>query len=197
MTVKVQVDLTEFTDFTRKAPNVMDGLVKESFTRGAAKMRKEFIRTIDKGTWAKLQETERYKSKYNKPLQMLKGMIRYRVTGGHKRITATIGIFSGKAGRSRLIASRFKARYGVTLNRFGKLLTYGGMLRLRPGDRSRLVREGFYISSRAKGIKFPRRDWYTVTAWKRPSLIIPYINKDLNERVSRRLENGKFYRRLR
>jgi len=197
MTVKVVVDLSEFKDFTKKAPGVMDGLVKESFTRGAAKLRKEFIKTIERGSWAQLQESAEYKSKYSKPLQVMKAIIRFRVTGGHKKVTATVGVFAGKAGRSQLNSTKFKSKYGITLNRFAKLMTYGGTLRLRPGDRQRMVRQGFYISSRAKGIKFPKRDWYTPTTWKNPAVMIPYINKDLNTRVERSLQHGNFYKRLR
>lgn len=192
MTVKIKVDLSEFTDFTRKAPGVMDKLVKESFTRGAAKMRKEFIRTIDHGSWSRLQQSDKYKSKYDKPLQVMKAIIRYRVTGGHKRVTATIGVFAGKAGRSKLNNAKFRAQYGVTLNRFAKLMTYGGTLRLRPSDRKRMAREGFYVSSRTNVLRFPKRDWYTPTHWRRPDWILPYINKDLNTRVNRRLQSGKF-----
>jgi hypothetical protein len=194
MTVKVTVDLSQFIAFTRKAPGIMDGLVKESFTRGAAKMRKEFKSTIDRGNWAALQETDKYRSKYSRPLQVLKSMVRYRVTGGVKKVKATIGIFAGKAGRSSLSNAKFKANYGVTLNRFGKLMTYGGTLRLRAGDRERLVREGFYISKKAKGIVFPKRDWFTPTQWRQPNVILPYIQKDLHNRVIRRLGNGKTFR---
>jgi len=192
MTVKISVDLTEFTNFTKKAPGVMDGIVKESFSRGAAKLRKEFIKTIDRGTWSQLQKTPKYRSKYSKPLQVMKAIIRYRVTGGYKRVTATIGVFPGKAGRDRINGAEFKAKYGITLNRFAKLMTYGGTLRINPADRKRLVREGFYVSNRTKTLKFPRRDWYTPTAWKNPATLIPYINKDLDARVERKLQNGKF-----
>jgi len=193
MTVKIKVDLTEFTQFTHKAPGVMDKLVKESFTRGAAKMRKEFIKTIDSRKWASLQQSDKYRSKYDKPLQVMKALIRYRVTGGTKRVTATIGVFAGKAGRSKLNNSQFRARYGVTLNRFAKLMTYGGNLRIRPGDRRRMVHEGFYVSNRTNSIRFPKRDWFSPTPWRLPGWILPYINKDLNTRVYRRLQNGKLY----
>jgi len=197
MTVKIKIDLSEFDDFTKKVPGVMDGVVKESFTRGAAKMRKEFVKTIDSGSWARLQETERYRSKYSKPLQVMKSIIRYRVTGGRKKVTATIGVFPGKAGRSRLNSQTFKTKFGITLNRFAKLMTYGGTLRLRPGDGSRLARQGFYIKKGTRGLKFPKRDWYTQTIWRKSSVIIPYIEKDLNARVERSIVHGNFYRKVR
>lgn len=192
MTVKITVDLTEFKRFTKKAPGIMDDLVKESFTRGSAKMRKEFIKTVDRGSWAELQETAEYKSKYNKPLQVMKSLIRYRVTGGYKRVTATIGVFTGKAGRDTLSNTKFRSKFGVTVNRFAKLMTYGGNLRISPSSRRLFIRRGFHISSRTNVIRFPKRDWYTPTRWKSPNVIIPYINKDLNERVKRRLQHGKF-----
>lgn len=185
---KITFDMREFQKFTREAPGVMDGLVKQSFERAGAKIRKEFHKTIDRGVWADLQETPEYRSKYTRPLQMLKAMIRYRTTGGNKRITTTVGIFPGKAGRSKLNNSQFKQRYGVTVARFGKLMTYGGKLRIRgQKDRRRMVRQGFHVSSRTKYLQFPKRDWYSKTRMKEPSRIIPYIQKDLNERVARRL----------
>lgn len=197
MTVKIKIDMSEFEDFTKKVPGIMDGLVKESFTRGAAKMRKEFLRTIAKGSWAKLQQSTKYRSKYNKPLQVMKSIIRYRVTGGHKRVTATIGVFAGRAGRGNLSAAKFKVKYGITLNRFAKLMTYGGKLRLNPSDRQRMVRQGFYVSKRTKAIEFPKRDWFTPTQWRNANRIIPYITEDLNTRVERSIQHGNFYRKIR
>jgi len=197
MIVKLVVDLSEFTNFTRKVPGIMDGIVKQSFNRGASKMRKEFIKTIDTGSWAKLQQTAEYRSKYSRPLQVMKSIIRYRVTGGGKRVTANIGVFPGKAGRDTLSNAKFQAKYGVTLNRFAKIMTYGGSLRLRSGDGSRLARQGFYIKKGTRWLKFPKRDWYTQTIWKNPSVIIPYIEKDLNSRIERSIIHGNFYRKIR
>lgn len=185
---KITFDMREFNDFSKKAPGIMDGLVKQSFERGAAKIRKEFIKTIDRGSWAELQETPQYRSKYGKPLQMLKRMVRYRVTGGKKRVKATVGIFPGKVRNDRMGNAEFKSKYGVTVARFGKLMTYGGRLRVSSRDRKLFASRGFYLSRRTNTIKFPKRDWYNPTRWKEPSMIIPYINKDLNERVMRRFK---------
>jgi len=154
--VKIKIDMSDFEALTRQAPGIMDGLVKQSMTRGAAKMRKEFIKTAERGHYAKLQETDKYRSKYSGPLQMLKGMIRYRVTGGKKKITATIGIFPGKAGRSKLSNPKYKSRYGVTVTRMAQLLTHGGRLRITGMDQiRRMVRQGFYLRKGLKAIKFP------------------------------------------
>lgn len=189
METKLTFDLKEFKEFTHKAPGIMDGLVKESMTRCGMKMRKEAHKTIDRRTWADLQETDKYRSRYSRPLQMLKHMIRYRVTGGHKRVTTTVGIFPGRAGkRSVLNNQQFKSRYGVTVNRFGKLMTYGGRLKVRPQDRKRMRRQGFHISNRTNYIQFPKRNWYQRTRWFNPGVIVPYFEKDLNQRVERKLK---------
>lgn len=191
--VKMKIDMKEFTALTTKAPGIMDGLVKESFTRGGAKMRKEFIKTMERGNYAALQETPEYKSKYSKPLQMLKGMVRYKVTGGKKRVTATIGIFPGKAGRSKLVNSKFVSLYGVTVTKMAQLLTYGGKLRVSGRAMiSRMIRQGFHPRKGLKFIHFPKRDWFTPTKWKNASVIIPYIQEDLNARITKRFGSRHF-----
>ena len=189
--VKMEVDLTSFNAFTKALPGVMDDITKRSFNRGGAKMRKGFIEVIDSRQFQKLESTDKYRSKYSKPLQMMKGMIRYKTTGGYKRITTVIGVFAGKAGRNKINSQTFKKKYNVTLARFAQIATYGGKLKIKDlKGIKRMIKAGFYIKKGLKFIKFPKRDWYTPNRWRKEHVIMPYIERTLNNLIEKKINGG-------
>jgi len=191
MTVEMKFDLTAFKAFATEAPKQFEYCVKDIQDRAAAKMRKEFIRTIDTKKFEELQETQEYQSKYDKPLQMLKSMVRYRTKKSKGNIVSDIGVFPGKAGNSKINNATFKSRYGVTAARFAKIMTYGGRLRIDTtrgryqSGHKRMVKQGFRVRKSLKTIRFPKRDWYTTTSWRRKYKIIPYFQKHLDVRVAK------------
>lgn len=181
---KIEFDMTEFNKLTKQAPGVIDKLTGDSFNRGVAKLRKEFHKTIDTIHFQQLESTPEYYPG-RRPLSIMKPLIRYKLTRGRNRITAMAGVFPGKAGRSNIRSGRFKQTHGVTLARFARVMTYGGKLKVTTKNRRTLVRRGFYIAKRTKFVSVPKRDWFNKTKWTRPSIIIPYIQRDFDERVSK------------
>jgi len=194
MTIKIDFDLSAFKAFAKVAPKEFEYAAKDALDRTAAKMRKGFIEVIDTKKFESLQENENYKSKYRRPMDMIKPMIRYRTRKSKGKLTSDIGIFPGKVGKRTLNNSKFKSRYGVTVARFGKVFTYGGRLRIEStkgrfqSGRKRMVKQGFHVRKNLKTIKIPKRDWYSPNKWRKPFKIIPYFKKHLDIKVAQKMK---------
>lgn len=199
MTVKMEFDLSAFKKFAKAAPKEFEWAAKDALDRTAAKMRKGFIEVIDTKKFVELQESEKYRSKHRRPMDMIKPMIRYRTRKSRGKLVSDIGIFPGKVGKRTLNNAQFKSKYGVTVDRFGKVMTYGGRLRIEStkgryrSGRHRMVHQGFHVRKGLKTIKIPARDWYTPNKWRKSHKIIPYFQKHLDIKVAQKMK--KFKRR--
>lgn len=190
--MKFLVDLSSFENFAKKVPDVFDKAAKDAIGQTMAKLRKEFISTIDTKSFDALESTAKYQSKYKKPLQMMKSMIRFKVTG-RKKINGVAGVFVGKVQGRSISNATFKSKYGVTATRFAQVMTYGGRLKIdgtakdrtREAGIKRMVKEGFFARKGTKQIKFPRRDWYSPTRFRRTFKLLPYLESRLKTKVDK------------
>ena len=101
-TFKITIDLSDFNKLTKIAPKIMNEITKDTFEKTSAKVRKEFIKEMLISKYYPLEKTPKYKPRYIRPLEFLSKLIRFRVLSGRKQVNAVIGLFTGKAGKTRI-----------------------------------------------------------------------------------------------